>query len=308
MTKKQKWLIGAGLVVTALAGTATGQIVGLQQVPVLDYLGYPTTSITNPSTGRGRVFYSTTDNTLHCLNSDGSSCAFGGGGGGTVTSIATTSPITGGTITTTGTIACPTCTTSAAAITNNVVPKGSGGAQGLTNSSITDNGTTVSTTETVTVAPTANSAVSLNLKPTTGTGNPFVFCSQNSSGTCVFTTDTNGFAVTSSGISSPSYQTNSNCSSSASPAVCGGANAGSVAIPAGALQTLVVNTGAVTANSQIILQIDEGLGTKLGVTCNTATTITHPVVTARTAATSFTIEELATTTTNPVCVSYMVFN
>ncbi len=47
-------------------------------------------------------------------------------GTGTVTSIATTSPITGGTITSTGTIACATCTTSAAALTANQVVIGSG--------------------------------------------------------------------------------------------------------------------------------------------------------------------------------------
>jgi hypothetical protein len=62
------------------------QIVGVQQVPVLDYNGYPTTSVNNPSTGKGRVFYSTTDSQLHCLNSDGSSCLSSGGGSGTVTS------------------------------------------------------------------------------------------------------------------------------------------------------------------------------------------------------------------------------
>lgn len=50
----------------------------------------------------------------------------GGGGSGTVTSIATTGPITGGTITATGTIACATCTTSAAALTANQVVLGAG--------------------------------------------------------------------------------------------------------------------------------------------------------------------------------------
>jgi hypothetical protein len=48
------------------------------------------------------------------------------GSGAGVTSIATTSPITGGTITTTGTIACATCVTSAAALTNNAVVLGGG--------------------------------------------------------------------------------------------------------------------------------------------------------------------------------------
>jgi hypothetical protein len=47
-------------------------------------------------------------------------------GSGTVTNIATTSPITGGAITTTGTIACPTCVTSAAALTANQLVIGAG--------------------------------------------------------------------------------------------------------------------------------------------------------------------------------------
>lgn len=47
-------------------------------------------------------------------------------GSGTVTSIATTGPLTGGPITTTGTIACPTCVTSAASLTANAVVVGSG--------------------------------------------------------------------------------------------------------------------------------------------------------------------------------------
>lgn len=54
------------------------------------------------------------------------SCADASGGSGTVTSIATTSPITGGTITSTGTIACPTCVTSAASLTSNAVMIGGG--------------------------------------------------------------------------------------------------------------------------------------------------------------------------------------
>ena len=57
------------------------------------------------------------------LRGDGSCAA---AGGGAVTSIATTSPITGGTITTTGTIACPTCVTSAASLTSNALMTGAG--------------------------------------------------------------------------------------------------------------------------------------------------------------------------------------
>lgn len=65
----------------------------------------------------------------------------GGGGSGTVSSIATTAPITGGTITTTGTIACPTCVTSAAALTANSLMIGSG----LQASAVTTTGTGVIT-------------------------------------------------------------------------------------------------------------------------------------------------------------------
>lgn len=46
--------------------------------------------------------------------------------GGTLTNIATTAPITGGPITTTGTIACPTCVTSAASLTLNSLMIGQG--------------------------------------------------------------------------------------------------------------------------------------------------------------------------------------
>lgn len=49
-----------------------------------------------------------------------------GGGSGTVTSVATTAPLTGGTFTTSGTIACPTCATSAAALNLNGVVIGGG--------------------------------------------------------------------------------------------------------------------------------------------------------------------------------------
>jgi hypothetical protein len=98
------------------------------------------------------------------------------------------------------------------------------------------------------------------------------------------------------------------CASGASPALCGAAPAGSVAIPAGATQTLVIDSTAITANSTILLTVDAG-ATIAGITCNaTISTLTQPVVTARSVATSFTIEEPATTSTHPVCVDYLVIN
>lgn len=115
--------------------------------------------------------------------------------------------------------------------------------------------------------------------------------------TCVVTTS----------LTSPNYRSASNCSSSASPAVCGSAPAGSFVIAA--LGTSVtVNTTAVTANSQILLQEDSSLGTKLGVTCNTGIIASPPIITARTAGTSFTVGISLGLATNPVCFSFFLVN
>jgi hypothetical protein len=109
-------------------------------------------------------------------------------------------------------------------------------------------------------------------------------------------------------IQAGKYQTVSNCANGASPAVCGAAPAGAVAVPTGTNPALVINTTAVTANSRIWLQIDES-STIAATTCNTTlSTLVQPVVTARIAGTSFTIQIGAVIATNPVCVSYLVFN
>jgi len=109
-------------------------------------------------------------------------------------------------------------------------------------------------------------------------------------------------------VTASKYNTSANCNSAASPAVCAAAPAGSVALAAGGT-TLVVNTTAVTANSQIFLQFDSSLGTRLGVTCNTApATVGFPSVTARSSGVSFTISVSGTVTTNPACFSYEVRN
>ena len=103
------------------------------------------------------------------------------------------------------------------------------------------------------------------------------------------------------------YATQTNCASSASPAVCGSAAAGSFVIAAGAT-TVTVNTTAVTANSVIIAMEDDSLGTKLGVTCNTGILVSAPEITARTAGTSFTVTTPTSPTTNPGCYSYFIIN
>ena len=100
--------------------------------------------------------------------------------------------------------------------------------------------------------------------------------------------------------------TATNCVSSASPAVCAAASAGRVAI-ANPATTIVVNTTAVTANSEIIVFEDTSLGAALSVTCNTTAGRTYQV-TARTAATSFTVTASATPAANSACLSYVVVN
>ena len=103
----------------------------------------------------------------------------------------------------------------------------------------------------------------------------------------------------------PSPLSYGNCTSSASPAVCGVVGAGSVVVAAAAT-TVQVNTTAVTANSQIFVMYDSSLGTKLGVTCN----VTEPAlygVTARSAGASFTITSTSPIT-NPPCFSFLVIN
>lgn len=112
-------------------------------------------------------------------------------------------------------------------------------------------------------------------------------------------------------ITTPLVNTTTNCSSSASPAVCAAAPAGSVALPTNAVSSsIVVNTTAVTANSQILVTTDDTLGTKLGVTCNStvATLVGGLTISARTAGTSFTISNNVAIVTNPLCVSYVIFN
>jgi hypothetical protein len=106
------------------------------------------------------------------------------------------------------------------------------------------------------------------------------------------------------------YQTKTNCAFSASPAVCGSAAAGFVLVPTGTNPTLVVNTTAIGANSEILFSQDTSLGTALSTTCNSSLAIvsTEPIVIARVANTSFTIQINGVVATNGVCLSYWIVN
>ena len=119
-------------------------------------------------------------------------------------------------------------------------------------------------------------------------------------------TTTPGSALSVNGRASANlFGSETNCSSSAGPAVCAAAAAGSVIIPAAGTD-VTVNTTAVTANSQIFAIFDQSLGTKLGVTCNSTTA--NPHIGARVAGTSFTIHANVSPVTNPACFSYFIIN
>jgi hypothetical protein len=314
--------------------------------------------------------YMRADSTAHSFLCSFNNAAETACGNGTVTSIATTSPITGGTITSTGTIACATCVTSVASLTNNAVMTGAGsqgsktpaagltvnaatagitnasntgpgiifngvgqgivsegnGLFGVTNATAGGSGTLFSqaslfgTNDTaVDIVPAASTgwAVVRERHSVGQTGAGLILATQDAvpisfrpNATESFQLPSAGGAVVKTGsMTSPLYATTTNCSSSASPAVCAAAPAGSVVIAA-ATTTITVNTTAVTANSQIFLFADDTLGTKLSVTCNStlATLIGGLAVTARTGGTSFQITSGATPAVNPLCISYLIVN
>lgn len=106
-------------------------------------------------------------------------------------------------------------------------------------------------------------------------------------------------------VTATTYSTATNCADSAGAAACGSAAAGAFVVDAAAT-TVVVSTTAVTANSEIFVQYDSSLGTRLGITCNT--TVALPSVTARTAGVSFTVTVPVAPITNPSCYNFFALN
>ena len=148
----------------------------------------------------------------------------------------------------------------------------------------------------------------LGAKPMTDSAGNAIFANQFTAGEYpVYYDGTNLKFMT---LGTARVTTAANCSSSASPAVCTSAAAGSVALPTGTNTALQVNTTAVTANSQIFMFPDDTLGTKLGVTCNStlATLVGGMAVTARSAGTSFTVTFNGTIAVNPLCASFLIVN
>lgn len=112
------------------------------------------------------------------------------------------------------------------------------------------------------------------------------------------------------------YASSTKCAavgSAASPSVaaCAASPAGVFSCATNAVNTCTVNTTAmISANSTVIVTQDDSTttGTLLGVTCNTTASSVNPsLVTAKVAATSFSIG-LTQPVTNPDCFQYFIIN
>jgi hypothetical protein len=177
---------------------------------------------------------------------------------GTVTSVIGSAPIASDGNTVTPTISCPTCNTSAAAITNNVLAKGSGGAQGLANSSVTDNGTTVAATEPI------SSTGKFTSGANGGTAGE-VDLNGSTSGTQTMTTSSNGSTLTISGtVATTTFNASSlyaingrNIIAAAVPTIatggCGGSGASIVNAAGTASFNINVGTAPTSAGCTITL-------------------------------------------------------
>lgn len=106
-------------------------------------------------------------------------------------------------------------------------------------------------------------------------------------------------------IISTTEATQAQCFSSTSPASCASTINGFVTIRAGS-SSVVVNTTAVTANSEISLTFDTTQGSHLGVTCNT--TAQQAYISGRMPGTSFTISVPSSFSINPGCIGFHVKN
>jgi hypothetical protein len=119
--------------------------------------------------------------------------------------------------------------------------------------------------------------------------------------------------ISSTGINTSAYSTATKCAANgtaASPSVvaCGAAPAGVFSCGVGAETVCTVNTTTmISANSSVIVTQDSATttGTLLGVTCNT--TLNPPEITAKVAATSFSIT-ITAPAANPACYDYWIIN
>jgi hypothetical protein len=171
-----------------------------------------------------------------------------------------------------------------------------------------DNATAATAAPTFTFAPRLGGVGvgngSVNFFGTTS-GNGLFGCSTN---TCQSLTSGISLIVTGS-TSATKYVSATNCqlggaSGTTSPAACGSAPTGMIAIPA-SQTTYTVNTTGITANSELFLQqVADNSGIPSSPTCNA--TATNPQIASRVAATSFTFS--LTTNAAITCYHYWLVN
>lgn len=108
-------------------------------------------------------------------------------------------------------------------------------------------------------------------------------------------------------LTGTTHKTTTNCAvNSASPAACGAAAAGVVAVPT-LTTTYTINTTAVTANSRIFLQpTSDNTGIPSSPTCATLAVTAVNMISARSAGTSFTFS--LPSTTGITCFGYWIVN
>ena len=111
------------------------------------------------------------------------------------------------------------------------------------------------------------------------------------------------------GLVASSMGTLSNCSSAVSPANCGSAAAGSIAISSGSMNTTIV-TSAVTARSQILITPDMSLDAKLGITCNKNAAVAFAPfgIAKRMPGSGFVLAVATSVAGAPACFSYTIIN
>ena len=131
----------------------------------------------------------------------------------------------------------------------------------------------------------------------------------STSGSATLSTNSSGTALISGpNFTVPKINTSTNCaqggaSGTTSPAACGAASSGAVAIPA-SQTTYTVNTTAASANSHIIVQQIQDNATIATATCNSGATT--PILTSRSAGASFTIA--LTSVASVTCIQYWIVN
>lgn len=180
-------------------------------------------------------------------------------------------------------------------------------------------------TVSIQIKPTASSFDILAIGPQgTEVTNPTISTAGDTSGHDIQQWLTSGtgktaWVDTSGGFHSITFNTETNCSavgSSANPSLiaCGTAASGTFSVAvAASTGTAVVSTTAVSANSNIFLQIVHGttVSTRLGVTCNgndvqIGTLRPHPNVIVP--GVSFTVDVPGAITVDPMCISYFIVN